>query len=79
MNVVTLSDYHRQEIQDINQDKETILQRYKEKKQGILSICSFIFENNSNRVFMSTNNTILRIVCVDLYFYMHRIYVVITS
>ena len=33
--IVTLSDYHRQEIQDTNRDKENMLKEYQQKKEGI--------------------------------------------
>lgn len=32
--VVTLTDYHRKEIEDMNQDKENLVKEYKEKKEG---------------------------------------------
>lgn len=34
--IVTLTDYHRQEIGEINQDKENMLKEYEKKKEGIL-------------------------------------------
>ncbi|CAF5072598.1 unnamed protein product, partial [Rotaria sp. Silwood1] len=31
--IVTLTDYHRKEIEDINRDKEKMLKEYKQKKE----------------------------------------------
>jgi hypothetical protein len=35
--IVTLTDYHRKQIEDINHDKEHMLKEYQQKKQGISS------------------------------------------
>lgn len=35
--IVTLNDYNRKQIEDINREKETMLSEYKQKKAGILS------------------------------------------
>ena len=32
--IVTLTDYHRKQIEDIQQDKENMLKGYEQKKQG---------------------------------------------
>jgi hypothetical protein len=32
--IVTLTDYHRQEIDEINRDKENMLKEYEQKKAG---------------------------------------------
>jgi len=32
--IVTLTDYHRQEIEDINRDKEKMIKEYQQKKEG---------------------------------------------
>lgn len=32
--VVTLTDYHREEIEEINRDKENMLKEYEKKKEG---------------------------------------------
>ena len=52
--IVTLTDYHRQEIGDINQDKENMLKEYEKKKEGellryvtALLFTSFILELRS--------------------------------
>lgn len=33
--IVTLSDYHREEIEDLRRQKESMLERYQQKKQGL--------------------------------------------
>jgi hypothetical protein len=40
--IVTLTDYHRQEIEEINHDKENMLKEYEKKREG-----SFIFNKKS--------------------------------
>jgi hypothetical protein len=35
--IVTLTDYHRQEIEEINRDKENMLKEYEKKKEGLFS------------------------------------------
>jgi len=35
--IVTLTDYHQKQIEDINQDKENMLKECQQKKEGILS------------------------------------------
>ncbi|CAM4787011.1 unnamed protein product [Rotaria magnacalcarata] len=35
--IVTLTDYHRQEIEEINQDKENMLKEYEKKKEELRS------------------------------------------
>jgi hypothetical protein len=35
--IVTLTDYHQKQIEDINQDKETMLKDFQQKKEGILN------------------------------------------
>jgi hypothetical protein len=32
--IVTLTDYHRQEIEDINRDKEKMIKEYQQRKEG---------------------------------------------
>ncbi len=32
--IITLTDYHQQEIKDIHRDKEIMLQEYQHKKEG---------------------------------------------
>lgn len=32
--IVTLTDYHREEIEEINRDKENMLKEYEKKKEG---------------------------------------------
>jgi hypothetical protein len=32
--IVSLTDYHREEIEEINQDKENMLKEYEKKKEG---------------------------------------------
>ncbi len=32
--IVTLADYHRKQIEDINQDKQNMIQEYQQKKEG---------------------------------------------
>lgn len=34
--IITLTDYHRKQIEDINQDKENMLKQYQQKKEGLL-------------------------------------------
>ena len=36
--IVTLTDYHRQEIEEINHDKENMLKEYEKKKEGLSSL-----------------------------------------
>jgi hypothetical protein len=42
--IVTLTDYHREEIEEINHDKENMLKEYEKKKEGF--VC---FYSNLNR------------------------------
>jgi hypothetical protein len=32
--IITLTDYHRQQIEDINRDKEKMIKEYQQKKEG---------------------------------------------
>ncbi len=32
--IVTLTDYHREEIEEINHDRENMLKEYEKKKEG---------------------------------------------
>jgi hypothetical protein len=41
--IVTLTDYHREEIDQIHRDQENMLQQYNEKKQGVDSQDSVSF------------------------------------
>jgi hypothetical protein len=50
--IVTLTDYHREEIEEINHDKENMLKEYEKKKEGL-------FYSNLNRYFFL-------FVCVEL-------------
>jgi hypothetical protein len=34
--IVTLTDYHRKQIEDINQDKENMIKESQQKKEGSL-------------------------------------------
>ena len=45
--IITLTDYHRQEIEEINQDKENMLKEYEKKKEGFFFIInSFLHKQN---------------------------------
>ncbi len=33
--IVSLTDYHRDEIEEINRDKENMLKEYEKKKEGL--------------------------------------------
>jgi hypothetical protein len=39
--IVTLTDYHRQEIEEINQDKESMLKEYEKRKEGFIYFIEF--------------------------------------
>lgn len=45
--IVTLTDYHRQEIEEINQDKENMLKEYEKKKEGVrfTSVSALLFSS----------------------------------
>ncbi|CAF3711200.1 unnamed protein product [Adineta steineri] len=40
--MITLGDYHRQEIEDINRDIKNMTKEYKQKKKGISAISSLM-------------------------------------
>ena len=42
--IVTLTDYHREEIHQIHRDQKSMLQQYDEKKQGLDPPCSVPFD-----------------------------------
>jgi len=50
--VITLTDYHREEIKEINRDKENMLKEYEKKKEGF---------GNLNQTFLYKENFFLRI------------------
>jgi hypothetical protein len=50
--VITLTDYHREEIKEINRDKENMLKEYEKKKEGF---------GNFNQIFLYKENFFLRI------------------
>jgi hypothetical protein len=33
--IITINDYHKKQIEDINQEKEDMLREHQEKKEGI--------------------------------------------
>ncbi|CAF3384124.1 unnamed protein product [Rotaria sp. Silwood1] len=43
--IVTLTDYHRKEIEDINRDKEKMLKEYKQKKEEFIFVLSECYLN----------------------------------
>jgi len=45
--IVTLTDYHRQEIEEINHDKENMLKEYEKKKEGSINRIFYSFLFNS--------------------------------
>jgi hypothetical protein len=50
--VITLTDYHREEIKEINRDKENMLKEYEKKKEGF---------GNFNQIFLYKEHFFLRI------------------
>jgi hypothetical protein len=46
--VITLTDYHRQEIEEINRDKESMLKEYEKRKEG------YFFFNISIKINLSS-------------------------
>ncbi len=39
--IITINDYHKKQIEDINQEKEDMLREHQEKKEGISIRISF--------------------------------------
>jgi hypothetical protein len=44
--IVTLTDYHRQEIEEINRDKENMLKEYEQKKEGMECQLNFVISTH---------------------------------
>jgi hypothetical protein len=45
--IVTLTDYHRGEIDDIRRDKDNMLKEYEKKKEG--AVCD-LFDNDEREI-----------------------------
>jgi hypothetical protein len=59
--IVTLSDYNRKQIEDINQDKQNMIKEYQQKKEGNFDL-NISFQQLFYRITNTTNTkrTIIR-------------------